>query len=61
MYGMKWEVRFTVEDVGRNRTSVTIEIVGERMDIKKEIRSLFALLDSMLLVEEEIYFAEMAE
>ena len=58
MYGYKWDVRFTVEDIGKNRSSVTIEVDGERQDKKKEIRSMFALLDSMLLVGAEIEFAE---
>jgi len=61
MYGYKWEVRFTVEDIGRNRSSITVEIVGERSDKKKEVRSVFALLDSMLLVGEEIVFVETAQ
>ena len=61
MYGYKWEVRFTVLDVGRNRSCATVEIVGERSDKRKEIQSMFALLDSMLLVGAEIMFTEMAE
>ena len=56
MYGFKWDVRFIVEDIGKNRSSVTVEIIGERRDKKKEIRSMFALLDSMLLVGAEIEF-----
>ena len=60
MYGYKWDVRFTVVDIGNNRSSVTIEVDGERRDKKKEIRSMFALLDSMLLVGAEIEFAESA-
>jgi len=54
LYGYKWEVRFTVEDIGKNRSSVTIEIVGQRSDKKKELLSMFALLDSMLLVGVDI-------
>ena len=58
MYGYKWEVRFTVKDIGRNRSSVAVDIVGERLDKRKEIRSVFAFLDSMLLAEAEIEFEE---
>jgi uncharacterized cupredoxin-like copper-binding protein len=58
MYGQKWEVRFTVEDMQRNRSRVTIEMDDDRLDKKKEMRSVFALLDSMLLVEAEIEFEE---
>jgi len=58
MYGFKWEVRFTVEDIGKNRSSVSIDIKGERRDKRKEILSMFALLDSMLLVGAEIEFAD---
>ena len=59
MYGAKWEVRFTVEDIGKNRSNVTIEIDGEKQDKRKEIRSMFALLDSMLAIEAEIEYEEM--
>ena len=58
MYGLKWEVRFTVADLGRNRSGVTVEVTGERKDKRKEIRSMFSLLDSMLLAEAEIEFDE---
>ena len=58
MYGNKWEIRFTVTDIGRNRSSVTIEIVGKRSEKRKEIRSMFALLDSMLIAEAEIEFED---
>ena len=54
MYGYKWDVIYTVADIGRNRCSVAVEIEGERQDKKREIRSVFALLDSMLLVGAEI-------
>ena len=49
MYGKKWKARFAVEDIGMNRSSVTVRVDGERTDKKKEIRGMFALLDSMLL------------
>ena len=58
MYGLQWEVRFTVADLGRNRSRVAIEITGERNDKKKEILSMFALLDSMLVAAAEIEFED---
>ena len=56
MYGFKWDVHFLVEDIGMNRSRVTIGLEGERLDKRKEIRSMFALLDSMLLVGAELEF-----
>jgi hypothetical protein len=58
MYGYKWDVHFLVEDIGKNRSCVTVGIEGERRDKRKEIRSVFALLDSMLLIDAEIEFAD---
>ena len=58
MYGFKWTVDFAVEDIGKNRSSVTIGIEGERRNKKKEIRSMFALLDSMLVGLAEIEYEE---
>jgi hypothetical protein len=58
MYGFKWDVHFLVEDAGKNRSRVTIGIEGERTDKKREIRSMFALLDSMLLIGAELEFAD---
>ena len=58
MYGYKWDVLFTVTDIGKNRCNVVIEIEGERQDKKREIRSVFSLLDSMLLTGAEIEYEE---
>jgi len=58
LYGYRWEVRFFVQDFGCNQCNVTIGIDGQRRDKKREIRSMFALLDSMLLTEAEIKYAE---
>ena len=58
MYGYKWDVHFTVADVGKNRSSVMIEVEGDRRDKKREISSMFALLDSMLIAEAEIELDE---
>ena len=58
MYGYKWDILFTVTDIGKNCCSVAIEIEGERRDKRREIRSVFSLLDSMLLIGAEIEFEE---
>ena len=58
MYGYKWDVLFTVTDIGKNRCDVVIEIEGERQDKRREIRSIFSLLDSMLLTGAEIEYEE---
>ena len=48
MYGYEWELLYTIADVGRNKSDVTLSVYGERHDKAKEIRREFALLDSML-------------
>ena len=58
MYGYKWNVLFTVADIGKNRCNVVIEIEGERQDKRREIRSVFSLFDSMLLTGAEIEYEE---
>jgi hypothetical protein len=58
MYGKKWDVLFAVKDIGNNRSRVTIGIDGKMFDKKKEIRSMFTLLDSMLLLDPDIEFEE---
>ena len=60
MYGYRWDVLFMVTDLGKNRCNVAIEIDGGRQDIKREIRSVFSLLDSMLLLGAEIEYEEKA-
>jgi hypothetical protein len=66
----KWDVVFAVKDIGHNRSRVTVRIVdgvageeeafgdGKLFGERKELRSIFALLDSMLLIEAEIEFTE---
>ena len=49
MYGFKWELRFTVTDIGKNRCRVRLEINGEESGQDKIIYRQFALLDSMLI------------
>jgi len=54
MYASKWELRFAVEDIGRNRSRVTIGIDGEKRGRADWLNREFALLDSMLGTEVEI-------
>ena len=48
MYGFLWEYQFTVEDVDKNNSHVTLDISGEAMNKTEKISRQFALLDSML-------------
>jgi len=58
MYGRKWDVIYTVNDIGQNRSSVAIEIEGERRNKIREIHTAFALLDAMLVTGAEVELAE---
>lgn len=49
MYGFKWELRFTITDIGKNRCTVEIEVDGEKRGREKLIIREFALLDAMLV------------
>jgi len=57
MYGFKWELQFTVTDIGNNRSSVKIEVDGELRDKERMIHREYALLDSILLVDAKIEVA----
>lgn len=54
MYVFEWELRFTVTDIGGNRSQVQIEIEGEARDGESLIHREFALLDSMLVTRAKI-------
>ena len=58
MYAFRWELRFTVADLGQGRTSVTLETVGERRGRKDLTLRELALLDSMLTIGAEIELDE---
>ena len=49
MYGFKWELHFTVTDIGKNRCQVQLEVGGAETGQEKLIYRQFALLDSMLI------------
>ena len=54
MYAFKWELRFSVKDIGLNRCQVELKISGEQSGHEKLINREFALLDSMLISLAEI-------
>ena len=54
MYGFKWELGFTVADIGKNRCTVQIEVAGEERGRERMVLREFALLDSMLLADSKI-------
>ena len=58
MYAFRWELRFAVIDIGKNRSKVTIEAGGELRARRNLIRREFALLDSILLIGAEIEITE---
>jgi len=59
MYGAAWELKFTVTDLGQNRTCVRLEVESEKGQ-EKFIHREFALLDSFLITGAEIEAAEKA-
>jgi hypothetical protein len=61
MYASKWEYRFTVTDIGNNRSRVCIEIERDVRERERKIRREFALLDSMLLVGASLEITETPE
>ena len=54
MYGSKWEFRFTVKDIGKNRCRVKLEIEGESMDKESMLQREISLLDTALVVRAKI-------
>ena len=58
MYAFKWELRFTVQDIGKNRCHVLLEIVGEERGREKFVRREFALLDTFLITGAEVELSE---
>ena len=58
MYHSKWEFKFTVKDIGQNRSGVELALDGRTKDIEGVINREFALLDSMLAIGAEIELGE---
>jgi hypothetical protein len=61
MYGYKWEYRFAVLDIGKNRCKVKLEVEGDTKQKRRHIIREFALLESMLINEAQIEFEDKAE
>ena len=61
MYAFKWELRFTVNDIGQNRCQVQLVINGEEHSHEKVIVQEFALLDSILLGLAQVELSEQGE
>ena len=57
MYGSKLELKFTVADIGRNRSFVRLEIVSDRSH-ERFIQREFTLLDTFLVTGAEIEMAK---
>jgi len=54
MYNQSWEYKFTVTDIGKNRCKVKIGTSGNERDKEENVLRMFALLDSMLVVNTKI-------
>jgi hypothetical protein len=50
MYSRKWELRYTVSEIGINHSKVHLEITGNAADKDALVRREFALLDSMMQI-----------
>ena len=48
MYGYEWQLLYKITELGQKRCEVSLSVTGERKDKERELRSEFALLDSML-------------
>jgi len=48
MYGYVWQLLYSISEIGNSKCEVSISVIGERQDKKREIRRQFALLDAML-------------
>jgi hypothetical protein len=54
LYNTKYELLFTVTDIGKNRCKVKIEIAGDVREKEDKILREYALLDSTLAVNTQI-------
>ena len=48
MYGYEWQLLYKITELGYKRCEVSLTVTGERKDKEKELRTEFALLDSLL-------------
>jgi len=61
MYAAEWEYLFTVSDIGGNRSSVTIDLLGDPPELKRLIDHELSLLDYVLLDRTRIELTEVEE
>jgi len=57
MYGYEWELLYMIADKVADVSEVSLRIIGERKDRKREIRREFALLDAMLAGGADVEFS----
>ena len=48
MYRYIWQLLYSISEIGNSKCEVSISVIGERQDTKREIRRQFALLEAML-------------
>ena len=60
MYGYVWQLLYSINEIGNNKCEVSISVIGERQDTKREIRRQFALLDTMLEGGADVRFSDTA-
>ena len=60
MYGSKWEMKFTVEDIGKNRSFVRLEVESDKSH-EKFIHREFTLLDTFLITGAEMEIENMQQ
>ena len=58
MYVVEREYRFTVTDIGGNRSEVAIELIGDELDKQRLIDHEFALVDYTLVDRTKIDLAD---
>jgi len=61
MYAAEREYRFTVTDIGGNRSEVAIELIGGEINKQRLIDHEFALLDYVLIDRTKIELEEIKE
>jgi len=58
MYRFIWQLLYSVSEIGDNKCEVSISVIGERRDTKREIRRQFALLETMLEGGADVKFSD---
>ena len=61
LYHNKWEYKFLVRDIGKNRSIVELELEGNDIRTEGNINREYALLDSILIEGAKIEIAQTPE